>query len=555
MKERLKKLSQLLDEIRYNELEEENYLECGFSEDETKTFMEIYYTVSEVWNTRKGEYVHFVNEVLEHCSDIRITFYMMCYLSYFISGKKRYRLAKDLIGIVITEHTVLFDFNDDKLVERTCLNNVVKLSSQMKINMVEIAEVLFKYIDATNNIHSFTGTIEHLLHKISDADLNKHYTDLYEKIVASLLSKEATSSLKYLLGDLEREKNKFFSQRTILEPLAYLMFDLGQAGNGMREIMFLNDSREAFIELDNKEMETKALAALENAVSNNTIDWHVSEVSHGEDELKELQRIVDLQRKYLEESKLEEIIGAMDKIVSYKDTDFLGNRKRRVVYRACPNYKMILDSAKYSITEQIFTSISLGENRVVSNRDYKARNKGIYYENSFRFNVLPVLSFLEEYNVLFLSEVRKLINESDWISDGTRRYYFRIEKYYSKDNSFEFMHFCVILIEKLLRDLHKKILGTQITSMRSDKEAQLNTNLQEIMRKPEIQEFFRENVYRYLEYALIDDTGLNLRNNALHGLLDLEVFHHNYSRILMHIILVIITHSNTKFMEREKQGR
>lgn len=120
------------------------------------------------------------------------------------------------------------------------------------------------------------------------------------------------------------------------------------------------------------------------------------------------------------------------------------------------------------------------------------------------------------------------------------QFYLKLEKHYIPDGAFEFIHLAVILIEKILRAIYKDIIGASIKTQRRNVNTQFNVNLQDIMREPQIEEFLGTDLYHYLIYIMIDDEGLNLRNNALHGFLEVEYFHHNYSRILMHLILLVL---------------
>ena len=125
-------------------------------------------------------------------------------------------------------------------------------------------------------------------------------------------------------------------------------------------------------------------------------------------------------------------------------------------------------------------------------------------------------------------------------------YYLRIEKYYSKDLAFEFVHFSVILLERLFRELYIELKNTQIVSQKKATNTQLNINLQEILKDEEIREFLSNSFYKYIEFILTNDLGLNLRNNTVHGLIDHRTLNHRYSQLLIHLIIVLINRVNTK---------
>ena len=81
---------------------------------------------------------------------------------------------------------------------------------------------------------------------------------------------------------------------------------------------------------------------------------------------------------------------------------------------------------------------------------------------------------------------------------------------------------------------------------RKNKDAQFNINLQEIMKDKKMKEFLGENFYNYIDYVLINDKGLNLRNKALHGLIKIEEYNLKNTYFIMHIILILITNDFLK---------
>jgi hypothetical protein len=548
MESRFKKLTEKLNVVNYDDLKSQDYIDCGFSSDEAEILMNIYYHVCDIWNEQRDDHIEFATRNLELIDDIRIKYFLEYYLTSISKGKEKYEKAQKLIDLVVKNHNKLFDYDQNNLSEINTLNTLLILSTQMNIQILEMMHVVYVYTLRTGELANFTSTIAHALYKANSKEYEEKFKQLHiERMERSLKIKDVHSLDSYI-KKIEYENNKFFDCSNYYGPLYELYLELGNRGRGLIELDHLQKAIKGFNRIGNKAMEEMALAALESLISDNEIGWHKFVKKLGDEDIKKINILKEIQQKYFKENSFEDILKNIDKRIVI-EIEHNGEIVTPIeVYIPYPDYSSIKDSNQQPSISSIFPSFTIGEGRIMKKTD-EPKFRGVYYDFNMRFSILPLISRLEEDIEALVNEVKNLVNGSDWLSEKTKLYFDKVVFYYNADKAFEFMHFSVVLIEMVLRDMYKKVKGTQIQTMKIDVGAQINVNLQDILKDDDIKEYLGENLYKYIEYNLIDEMGLNLRNNVLHGLADEQVFHHNYSRLLMHTFLVIVTFVNTEAEE------
>lgn len=548
MEMKFKTLAKNLNVTNYDDLEREDYINCGFSEEEAKILMDIFYYVCGVGYKKEDAHIEFVLQNMEYVNEIRLIYYFEYYLIGFSQNREKYEKAKTLVALVIENYNELFDYSKGYISEINTLNELLVLSTKMNIQTLEMIGVVYEYTSRTGELANFTKSIAHALYKVDNKDYEEKFYKLHIKKMDSLLKIKDVHSLNNYIDKIEDENNKIFDCSAYKEPLYVLYLELGNYGRRFIELNHLQKAVEGFKLIGNKSMEEKALAALESLINNNDIEWQESVSKLGDKEIEKVNRLKEIQKMYLKQCSDEDVIRNINKRINVRIKNAGGESAPIEVYTPYPNYAAIKKADHRSFISDIFSSSTIGDGRIMKETD-EPKYRGLYYEFNMGLSVLPMMAHLEKDSSVLKHEVEKLINESEWINERTKLYFKRVQSYYNEDEAFEFMHFSVILIEMILRDMYRMVKGTQIQTMKVDAGAQINVNLQDILKDDDIKGFLGENLYKYIEYNLVDDRGLNFRNNILHGLIDIQVFHHNYSRLLMHIFLVIVVHVNSKIEE------
>jgi len=543
MYHKLELLSNLIKKIGYDNLEKKDYVSCGFSYIESDTCMSIYYSIANV-----GEWIDidislpFAECVANETTDPKLKYYFMCFIVKYRKSNNKYSIANELINHVLKNKRLIINYNDNVLVERETLNFVLSISSMMMINLVEVVELIYEYVLSVQDLFCFSRTISHALKRANNEEINSRFEILYEQIVGRYIDSRDVFGLQNFMDKLIKENNQFFDTAIIHEPLYELYLELGQEGMGIREVTYLQKAAEGFHILKNNGREQNALGLLQYIIENNDIQWHESAVQMPKEFEEIIIRNIKRLTEHLKHNKLVNIVRGIDKYVVYQSVDIAGNIVHQdIIYEPYPSHKTIVDSKSGSITLQLFSTLTLSNNRISSTEGRETRMfKDIFYENHLKVFVMPLMKWLDTNNISLLSEIRSLMLKSIYVDDEIYKYYLKFEKYYAPQSAFEFIHMAVILIEKILRQMYKEVKGTNITPQRRNAQTQFNVNLQDIMRDSQFQEFLGTDLYHYLDYILIDDEGLNLRNNALHGFFKIENYNHHYSKILMHSILLIL---------------
>ncbi len=548
MESHFKRLAEKLNTVNYDDLKSQDYIDCGFSSDEAEILMNIYYHVCDIWNEQRDDHIEFATRNLGLIDDIRIKYFLEYYLTSISKDKEKYEKAQKLIDLVVENHNKLFDYNQNNLSEVNTLNALLILSTQMNIKILEMIDVVYVYTLRTGELSNFTSSIAHALHKVNNKEYEEKFKQLHiERMERSLKIKDVHSLDNYI-KKIEYENNKFFDCSNYYEHMYELYLELSNSGRGLIELGHLQKAIKGFNHIGNKAMEEKALAALESFISDNDIKWHKTVTKLRDEEITKINKVKKIQDIYLKENSFKDILKNINKRICV-EIENIGETVTSIeIYIPYPSYSLIKDSNQQPSISNIFSSFTIGEGRIMKKTD-EPKYKELYYGFNMRFSILPLISRLEEDFEALVSEVENLVSGSDWLSEKTKLYFDKVVSYYNADKAFEFMHFSVVLIEMVLRDMYKKVKGTQIQTMKIDVEAQTNVNLQDILKDDDIKEYLGEDLYKYIEYNLIDEMGLNLRNNILHGFADRRVFHHNYSRLLMHIFLVIVNYVNTETEE------
>jgi len=546
MKQKLELLSNIIKKIGYDELKRKDYVSCGFSDIESDTCMSIYYSIANLRELINIDIsLPFAENVTNETTDPMIKYYFMCFIVKHARGNNKYSISKKLIIHILKNKELIINFYDNIFVERETLNYVLSISSNMMINLIAVLELIYEYVLSMQDLfYFFSGTISHALKRVNSEKINSKFQTLYEQIVGRYTYSRNVFGLQEIMDKLIEEKNRFFDTDIIHEPLYELYLELGQEGVGIREVTYLQSAVEGFHLLKNNSCEQKALGLLQYIIENNDIQWHEAAVQMPKEFKKIIIRNIERLTEHLKHNNLADIIRGIGKYVVYQSVDIAGNIVHQdVIYEPYPSHKTIVDSKSTSITLQLFTTFTLSDNRISSTEGRETRMfKDIFYENHLKVFVMPLMEWLDTNNISLLCEIRSLMHESIYVDKETYKYYLKVEKYYAPQSAFEFINMSVILIEKILRQMYKELKGTNITTQRRNFQTQFNVNLQDIMGNSQFQEFLGTDLYHYLHYILIDDEGLNLRNNALHGFLKIEGYHHYYSRILMHSLLLILNH-------------
>lgn len=547
LKEKLEALSNLLDIKKYDDLEKKDYLQCGFNEDEAKKLMNIYYSICDVWVNEKGAFKGLANECLENTSDARLVFYFNYYLLKSAVKKEVYPIARYLIDLVIEHHQSIFKLDKSDLVDVRSLDQLLVYSSKMNLRPHDMLSVIYWYCYGTGEFINFSLSIAHALHKVEDEDLEAKFQELHIRSMERYLEIKGAHSLDNYIKKLENEKNPEFNGDDYKERLYLLYLELGKLRRGMIELSHLEKAVEG-LKMCGSEQLKEALGELESIVNDNDIDWQHTELEMPEEYEEQLDVMKKLLQIYLDAKSFEEIVTNIHKKFFVIWNDNGKKSKPKEVYSPYPVYQDILgveENTKRSPITELFSSSTIGDGRVVKESE-EPKNKGMHYALYLDNGATPVMEHLDSDLDELIRLVEELLGNTVWLSQETKGFFSKVIRFYKEDSAFEFMHFAVVLIEKVLRDLYRRINNTQITSMKTDASAQLHVNLQDIMKDEAVKAFLGEDLYKYMEHLLVEERGYNFRNLIAHGLLNIRAFNHMNSRALLHLILVVINFSTDR---------
>jgi hypothetical protein len=469
---------------------------------------------------------------------------------------RKYHLSKELIDFALASYESIFDITHGYLSEIITLNKLMISSSQMSLRAEEMLRVVLWYCLGTGELMNFTKSIEHALHKVKNPELETAFTKLHEQRIDTSLKIKDVHSLDNYIQKLEEENNSFFNGSEYKQKLYELYLERGLLSRDMIALTHLQKAVEGFNRIRDKQNEQRALRALQEFLNDNDIEWHKSVTKLDEEHIKQFEDLRALLKEFLHHSRIKDIILMINKVINISLIENGVKSNPIQVYMPCPNYTSIKAGVRKTPLTDIFKGSTIGDGRIMKDTE-EPKYRNVYYDLNMGSSVIPVIERFEENLEELAKCIDEIIEDSNWISTSTVKYLRKVITFFEEDKAFEFMHSSVVLTERLLRDLYQALKGSKIKTMKTTPAAQINVNLQDIMKDDDIKNFFGESIYKYIEYNLIDERGLNFRNLILHGLIGIEVFHHQYSRLLLHIILVIIAHGNdnlTKEEEGEESG-
>jgi hypothetical protein len=169
-------------------------------------------------------------------------------------------------------------------------------------------------------------------------------------------------------------------------------------------------------------------------------------------------------------------------------------------------------------------------------KDYKLFN---FLNHSVSFFNYLFLRLDFDYNWVKISN-KILIDNTDNIQiiSGYEKQYKTALKLFEEEKYIEFMYISPGLIENILRTYLYEINGEAL-SFRSDNpiEKTLNQILEELIKDDNcyIDKYFLE----YIDFVLVDNTGINLRNDIVHGTFH-DGFFNNSNSMYLYVILVFL---------------
>ncbi|HHT9124967.1 MAG TPA: DUF4209 domain-containing protein [Candidatus Brocadiia bacterium] len=121
-----------------------------------------------------------------------------------------------------------------------------------------------------------------------------------------------------------------------------------------------------------------------------------------------------------------------------------------------------------------------------------------------------------------------------------------IERYFAEDY---ISSMCILVpqLEAVIRSLLKKG-GIQTISFERGTTSTQESNLSELLERPEVREIFGETLHWYIKLVSVEKLGLNLRNDIAHGLIEFEKCNLSNTNIILHIFILLTryTASHTK---------
>ncbi|ELC8426412.1 DUF4209 domain-containing protein [Clostridium perfringens] len=459
----------------------------------------------------------------------------LCFLYKAKKGRERKEFALRLVELYIEINDKILKEKNGNL-DSMLINIVLECSSNMNININNVVYSVYKYIERNQSFFFFTDKLSYLLKKCTDKCEIERFKSLMNLIIEKSSRNKEFKIIEKILLDIKSCRAKIFNEKYVEKELGLCYLNLAKTEDSIIKIDFYNRAITIFESLDEKELMDSTLGELEKAINlslNNMECFHYNMPDKFLNELSNKDKHIN---EYLERTSLREIILNLGIAMIIKSTFY-----KCIVYEPYIDFTKIDRIESKSVFGNWVKRITLCDNRIIQLGDSKKIiNRHLAYELHFYTNVNPVMEWIYTNNIIALKEIRRIFKNSQYVDEDIYKYYLQIEKYYSKEHTFEFINMSVILIEKIIRNINKTISGNSIVVQKKNKETQFNINLQEIMKEKKIKEFFGKGFYDYIDYVLINDKGLNLRNNALHGLMKVEDYNLKNTYFLMHIILILV---------------
>lgn len=478
-----------------------------------------------------------VNDKLkEEDIDYRVEMLFMTFLCRIEKGKKRFDIGNKLINRILEKEDYILSIEKSNLMDYL-LNEIIEYSCGTDQRIEEISEFTYKYLKKNKSFFNMTRKVVQLLKKINQYKKIKKFEKLMIEYVEDKYKGNSEKIIEKFIDDISHCKFDIINKDFLYVKLGLTCLNMGDGLNDIIKIKYYNKASESFIKGKEDYLNKLALSKLENTITKldkeqlNVVGLRIP--NHIDSILKKRTLFME---KYFEFSSIEYLIN---KIGSCVVCDKEG--KEEFIYQPYINFKesINIERSKYNL-ETVFKRTILGRNRVMQiGNNNEINDMRLAYQIHFKYNVKIVMDWIYKNNIIALKEVRRIFRKSQFVDEGTYEYYLKIEKHYNKKSACEFITLGVILAEKIIRNISKVINNKTIVNQRRDKRVQFDSNLQELLKDDNIKKFLGDDLYQYIDYILINDKGLNLRNNALHGLLDMNDYNELYMNVIMQINLIL----------------
>ncbi|HFD2031388.1 TPA: DUF4209 domain-containing protein [Clostridium perfringens] len=520
-------------------LTKDDYITCGYLEDDYLKYNSIKNFILYGFKIDNQESsLKYAKEKIDEDINNRLKLLYLCFLYKFKKGNERRNFAIQLVELYVKINDEILKGKNSNL-DSILINIALECSSSMNIDITNVICSVYKYIEKNRSFFFFTEKLSYLLYKCNDEHEVERFKNLMAIIIQTSSKNKEFKIIEKILSDIKKCKVKVFDKKYVEKELGLCYFNLAKEEESIIKVDFYNKAIGSFKNIGENELMNLTLGKLEEAIKESSKYMKSFSYNMPDDLSNKLSDKVKSVNEYLENKTLREVILDIGKCIIIESNFYKG-----IVYEPYINCSNIDRIKSKSIFANLVKCIVLDDNRIIQlGENEEIRNRHLAYELHFYTNINPIMEWIYVNNIIALKEIREVFKESIYVDEDIYKYYLQIEKYYSKEHTFEFTNMGVILIEKIIRNINKTINGNSIVVQKKNKETQFNINLQEIMRDRKIKEFLGENFYNYIDYVLINDKGLNLRNKALHGLIKIEEYNLRNTYFIMHIILILITNN------------
>lgn len=479
---------------------------------------------------------------------------LLDYRGEYYRSIKKYELFNIIIPLILSISEKHDKYNEDSEYETfQLLARGVELS--ISFNHEEFVQTLLnlihgrlkmiqdrgqKYRWALEGCEIIRGMLESKFQKMIDGDTTKFCIEL--------LSNGAEA---FRLENNHHIQRAFFSEKInwfkVLQyseaEIKQVLLDIGKSFEDEAEIQQGRETKSNLVKAKFLELALKHYSNIGETEKIDQLKIRIKEsYKEGESEFKEIKvemqlpeeavREIEMIKSYFRsmnaEAMLDEISYNVDLIPDIEKIEE-ETRKQKEMFI----FQSLVSKAVISEGRKIFQPVDEEEDFMLSVNENYMR----HLTSKLDFFILPIVDTAIEDNKLNAEIVMNRLKNWPYLLDNNANLIkVGIESYFKSDYVGS-LHILVPQLEAMVRNLFSQA-GYPTTSIKKGL-AQYEVTFTEFLRNDFVIKAFGKRVYKYLQMIMIDQTGLNLRNNIAHGLIDFIACNKLMCTIIIHVLLIM----------------
>lgn len=458
----------------------------------------------------------------------------------FISSieKKVFPFAKELIDLFLKLDEKFSPIFVKNTFYHLTIRRVIGYSSSMNIRQEE----MYEYIAKLDSKILYLPEIVKFLSKFLKTE-NKE-EEIKKLFISIAESSDIQSINMYYEKILDNSEIKLspIIKTLIIEILAYKNLEEAEDSKKLPlyRILFLKSAIKNFAILKNKEMEKKCLKLIAEVTPKTKNDMESVEINLGNEYKEIIELEIELLEEMYENFNLENKLKAINKILVAEIED----NKKIQVYRPAPSIKNIdeeIEQSEQPLFETFCTTIVLGEDKILDDKTDQGKIfRNLYYEYQIRNKVFIIMNKIEKDQEYSIEKLLNYLKGSPLINSDEIVFLKYIIEDFINERYIPFICTIVPFIEKVLRHLYLGLNYSKTKVKNVQLDTQTDVNLTDILNNEEVVKVINKDFIQYMKWVMnLENEGLNIRNNSMHGFVESNFYHKGNAIVLFHILIYL----------------